>query len=337
MSTLPVRLDPAVPGRPIAQDALAQATGIAEAARVADGTAPLNEQTMLDLASGRRTARLARRSDPDRDLSDAGSDPDANPAVAVAVTGHGELDLVVDPAYRGQGIGKAVLEQLLPELEPDVSAWSHGDDPAARALAHTHGFVRVRTLYELRLPELRAARLDDAAGRGEAAAGIRLSAFEPATDAADWLALNARAFAAYPDQGGMTADDLAQRMGEPWFDREDFLIARDEQGRMAGFDWLKVDDDACSGEIYVLAVDPDVAGRGLGRALLVAGLRRMLARGLSQATLYVDGENDRAIALYRSLGFVDHVVDVQYRRSGEQEIEQSLPARRDVNLTFSAR
>ena len=46
-------------------------------------------------------------------------------------------------------------------------------------------------------------------------------------------------------------------------------------GRLAGFCWTKVHDDEEPplGEIYVIAVDPDFVGRGLGRALTVAGLR----------------------------------------------------------------
>ena len=69
------------------------------------------------------------------------------------------------------------------------------------------------------------------------------------------------------------------------------------------------------GEVYVIGVDPGHQGTGLGRALLVAGLRSLAARGLTQAMLYVDAANTPAIALYSSLGFTHWDTDVLYRRA----------------------
>lgn len=274
-------------------DDLSEALAVADAARENDGADPFNEQTRLDLASGRRSAHVAR----------AGGQ-----AVAAAATGEGELDLVVLPAERGRGHGSAMLESLLPELEPDVSAWSHGNHPAAAVLAGRYGFQRVRTLLRLTLPDLARAPVD------EPLEGILISTFDPERDGSEWLALNARAFAAHPEQGATTADDLLEREAEPWFDPGDFLIARDTDGRMLGFDWLKLEPDGTDGEVYVLGVDPDAAGRGLGRALLARGLRRMRERGRTSASLYVEGDNAPALALYRRAGFLDDAVDVQYRR-----------------------
>lgn len=271
---------------------------VADAARAADGVDPFNEQTRLDLASSRRQAHLG---------SVGGDD------VVVAVTGGGELDLVVTPAARARGYGKAMLTALLPGLDAEVSAWSHGDHPAARALAASHGFDRVRVLLRLALPTLPGAVPRTAAR--EADDGIRLTAFDPVTDAADWLALNARAFATHPEQGRVTAADLVEREAEDWFDPEDFLVARDATGRMVGFHWLKLEPGSDDGEVYVLGVHPDAAGHGLGGRLLAAGLTHLRERGRKTASLYVEGDNVPALALYRRAGFVDDIVDVQYRRS----------------------
>ena len=60
------------------------------------------------------------------------------------------------------------------------------------------------------------------------------------------------------------------------------------------------------GEIYKVAVDPARHGTGLGRAMVVAGLAHMHARGAVVAMLYVDDANAPAVALYRSLGFTPH-------------------------------
>jgi mycothiol synthase len=60
------------------------------------------------------------------------------------------------------------------------------------------------------------------------------------------------------------------------------------------------------GEIYVIAVDPDRAGKGLGRSLTVAGLQHLAKLGTSVGMLYVDNQNRAALNMYISLGFVSH-------------------------------
>lgn len=67
------------------------------------------------------------------------------------------------------------------------------------------------------------------------------------------------------------------------------------------------------GEVYVVGVDPAFQGRGLGRALTLAGLHHLRGLGLLQAMLYVDATNTSAIDLYTSLGFARWDVDVLYR------------------------
>ena len=62
------------------------------------------------------------------------------------------------------------------------------------------------------------------------------------------------------------------------------------------------------GEIYVVAVDPQFAGRGLGRALTVAGLQHLNAFGAKIGMLYVDAENTPAVSMYNALGFTTHFV-----------------------------
>ncbi|MBN9393252.1 MAG: GNAT family N-acetyltransferase [Chloroflexi bacterium] len=61
------------------------------------------------------------------------------------------------------------------------------------------------------------------------------------------------------------------------------------------------------GGIYALISnltnDPDWRGRGLGRALLTAGIHHLRARGATSVRLGVDGGNPVPMALYHSIGF----------------------------------
>ena len=71
------------------------------------------------------------------------------------------------------------------------------------------------------------------------------------------------------------------------------------------------------GEIFVIGVDPEYAGKGLGRPLALAGLARLHERGLTTGSLFVAAENERALRLYRGIGFTVHRVDRAYEREVE--------------------
>jgi mycothiol synthase len=176
------------------------------------------------------------------------------------------------------------------EAEP---AEAHHDRRAADA-----GLVLVREVLQLRCP-LPAADPEP----------IALRAFRPGIDDDAFLGVNNRAFSWHPDQGGWTRRQLRERESEPWFDPEGFLL-HERDGRLAGFCWTKVHAasavEPALGEIYVIAVDPDFHGLGLGRALTLAGLRHLSDRGLHHGMLHVESTNTAARALYADLGFTLH-------------------------------
>lgn len=173
------------------------------------------------------------------------------------------------------------------------------DHDGAAALAGMH---QVRELLQLRRSLPLPAEL-----RPRGATSYTTRAFEPGRDDAAWLEVNNRAFAWHPEQGGWTVDVLRDRQREPWFDPDGFLLA-DVDGRLAGFCWTKVhrDTEPVLGEIFVIAVDPDVHKGGLGRFLCVAGLDWLAAQGITTAMLYVEADNAPARGLYDSLGFTVH-------------------------------
>jgi len=126
----------------------------------------------------------------------------------------------------------------------------------------------------------------------------------------EWVALNARAFEHHAEQGSVTRTDLTELIGEEWFNADDFLLLRDDGARIVGYCWLKI--EGAAGEFYVVGIDPDRQGEGFGRRLTVAGLARLRERGVTDAHLYVEGDNLAAVSLYQSLGFARDAVDIQY-------------------------
>jgi ribosomal protein S18 acetylase RimI-like enzyme len=78
------------------------------------------------------------------------------------------------------------------------------------------------------------------------------------------------------------------------------LVVGDQAtGAIVGF----VAAHPADGELYLLFVHPDAAGRGLGRRLLDAAHDALRAAGCSSAFLYVHESNARAIGVYHAAGY----------------------------------
>lgn len=285
-----------------------QVLNTAARAESADGTAPLDEATLLELRN--RPEDIRGWVQPE----------------GFSLLIEGQMHLCVDPEHRGTGVGGRLLKALLGDVFPPrpLEAWSHADHPAARRLATRHGFAVVRELWVMRRPAALELEPLDAPGSG-VPDGIEIRGFRPEDpeETAELLALNAAAFASHPEQGQMDEAGFAERCSESWFRAEGLLVAFDHrpgsptEGRMLGFHWTKV-HDRDTGEVYVVAISPESQGLGLGRLLTLAGLHHLYARGVREVILYVESDNAAAIRVYRDkLGFTHDARDthVMYRRS----------------------
>jgi mycothiol synthase len=246
-------------------------------ARSTDGAPPFSDQALVDYRLGQRELVAINE----------------DAAALISLT---EAEFVVSPDVRRHHMGTALLEQL---LKNGVQLfWAHGDHPAARALAVSHGLRPVRELLHFvgMVPP-------------EASAGAGTEVFVVGRDEDEWVALNAKTFAHHAEQGSVTKADLEQLETESWFSADNFLVAR-RDGVMVGYCWLKVERGR--GEFYVVGVDPDHHGEHLGSLLFDAGLARLAALGIRDAHLYVEGDNSGGLRLYRSRGFTQDSVDIQY-------------------------
>ena len=60
-------------------------------------------------------------------------------------------ELVIHPRHRRQGLGLALVSELIAQADGHrVQLWAHGDLPAAAALAREAGFERFRALWQMR-------------------------------------------------------------------------------------------------------------------------------------------------------------------------------------------
>ena len=290
----------------------------ADAARE-DGRNPLNEATLLSLQHNGLEGK---------DLWVARDAAGAVTGFALVVrpvgTGPAEVNLAVAPNARGAGVGRALAQEVKNAVgDQPVSAWSHGNHPAAARLAAALGLERTRDLWVMRRPLTDAEPLPPVTP----AEGVVVRTFRRGQDEEAFLAINAEAFADHPEQGAMSRADLEQRIAEPWFDPEGLFLAEPadapaneanefiDSPSLLGFHWTKVHDDRV-GEVYVVGISPQAQGRGLGKALTLTGLHHLRDRGVREVILYVEADNAPAIAVYSGLGFThaDEDTDVQYAR-----------------------
>ena len=257
---------------------LAEVEALSAAAAAHDGAPPFNDQALVEVRRGER--RILR--------AEGG----------LAVVSDSEAELAIWPEHRGRGLGLA-LAMVVREHFADRawSAWAHGDHAAARAIAAKLSMRRTRELLQLRAPV-----------PAEAAVPASVRPFTDA-DADAWLRLNAAAFADHPEQGSLTATDLADRRAAPWHDDANLLL-HETGGELDASTWLKPQPDYV--ELYAVGVSPSAQGRGLGRLMMEATFGRMRELGAQTAHLYVEGDNTPALELYRRHGFTPWAIDVQY-------------------------
>ena len=95
--------------------------------------------------------------------------------------------------------------------------------------------------------------------------------------------------------------DFYDSDGLPVKNPELFFAARDDDGTLIGFYFLEPRDGAL---FYGFGMRPDLTGRGLGEQFVLAGLEfARLLYGAHRVVLDVAAFNERAICLYRRLGF----------------------------------
>ena len=173
------------------------------------------------------------------------------------------------------------------------------DNEAARAALSQLGFSFVRRFLILRLKiaEVRSQYINRSAlqyrhlQRGEE----------------DKLTkLQNRAFTGTWGYNLNSVQEIIYSLGLAGSSREDVIVAVDSD-RLVGYCWTRptcrMDNVKGAAQVFMLGVDPDYRGRGIGKGVLLIGLSYLNSKGVHIAELTVDSNNQVAYALYQSIGF----------------------------------
>ena len=239
---------------------------------------------------------------------------------------------IVHPQWRRQGAGTALMrraEERARSFQSDkprfLDVFARGRIAGADELARSLGMQPVRYSFYMQCPDL--SSLPEPAFP----AGITLRTMDPLRDAEPLLAAYNDGFSDHWCYVPATGEQMQHWLHSPEFCADNVLLAVTEQDDIAGIcivlfpqmepEMLKSNPP----HIDDLAVPHAYRRRGIGRALLLAGMRRIRGQGFQAAALGVDAENpNQAMRLYESVGFVIVSRTTEYRR---ELVDAAEPAR----------
>ena len=207
---------------------------------------------------------------------------------------HWAVEAALAKRMRGTADEQAAIRatvDLVPDGDPHTF-WAYRDEQIDAACRL--GYVHLRSVVRM------AGPITDIAPRPTA--GVDIAPMEVG-DIPMIVALNNRAFAGHREQGAMSEAGFSAMTELGWFRSDGALVARAGQG-IVGFCITKWEGSTI-GEVYLLAVDPEASGAGLGTALAAAGFNRLARHGATTAIVWTDESNRAATRLYRRLGLAE--------------------------------
>jgi mycothiol synthase len=228
---------------------------------------------------------------------------DARPELNI---GRVVLRWLVHPKHRRAGtIAEKLIEQVISRTRElgimKIHANILQNSSVAKELLVRMSFTLVRRFLELRL-DLSKRDLQEIGNNPPHYHPLQSGEGESLTQ------LQNRCFAGSWGYNANTPEEINYRINLPNCSPEDIILAFDSD-KPIGYCWTRMSleknkaPSKGTGRIYMLGVDPDYRGRGLGRQLLLIGLFHLKSKGLRVVELTVDQENKAAYALYKSVGF----------------------------------
>jgi ribosomal protein S18 acetylase RimI-like enzyme len=171
-------------------------------------------------------------------------------------------------------------------------------DKVLARLHQEHGYVEMKVepaapLFERTLDEVPAIQLPH---------GFTVQGVSNSDDGRLRAAATYGAFGSQAEWGDYAAA-YAQFIGSAVYDGARDLFVRSPDGRGASACTIWFDPINAVGMFEPVGTHPDFQGKGLGKAVMAEGMRRMKAAGMQRAVVGFDPNNAAALALYTSMGF----------------------------------
>jgi ribosomal-protein-alanine acetyltransferase len=123
-----------------------------------------------------------------------------------------------------------------------------------------------------------------------------------------------------------SGDRLSRRSLRRYIDASGTLmLTAFSDGAFAGYALIGLRKGSSGASVYSIAVDPDMNGRGVGKALMLAAERGAAARGRTTLSLEVRADNVAAAALYERLGYAKFDAIPDYYEDGETALRLRKP------------
>ena len=208
------------------------------------------------------------------------------------------LDCLIHPEHRRRGLASKLLGYALSrakELGTKVAQVSvPQDNAAAKSTLSRLGFRFVRRFLQMRLDMAEPPE-------GEINQAAQLCRHLQSGEEDKLTEIQNRSFAGTWGYNPNTVEEITYRLGLSQCSPEDVVLTNDGD-RVTGYCWTGITSER-KGQIFMLGVDPDYRGRGIGKTVLLAGLSYLKSKGFPIAELTVDSQNKAACALYQSIGF----------------------------------
>lgn len=208
----------------------------------------------------------------------------------------------VDPKARRRGVGRALVECAEAAVQasgdgPLILFPPHDNEGAIAFLDHL-GYEYDHSLWRFLFASGDAEQLT------ELPDGLFARHYDDSLLSA-YVELINESFVDHPTPLRVTTEQIQHVHASPLFNPESIAIIEHSHGDLIGFCTTSVhrDNDPPSGEIRLVGVRQDYRRNGLGRWLLCWGIQYLRSSGIVSIELIIEGQNERALELYRSVGF----------------------------------